>query len=128
MVGVDPENLDIQFLEFVVIGLPGRQIRHSSRSEIDTIKLKEDQLFSPELAQTDSLSRRAGQREVRRLFPDLQGRGPTGAHQHTNQQYAQYHQTARSLRDHTSLLSSKDNASPTSTTCAISVLPPCCSR
>ena len=42
VVRTDPENLDVQLLEFGVIGLPGREVRHSGRREIDPVKLEED--------------------------------------------------------------------------------------
>jgi hypothetical protein len=42
MVGTDPENLDIQGLEFLVIDLPGRQVRCSHRGEIRAIEFQED--------------------------------------------------------------------------------------
>jgi hypothetical protein len=55
MVGADPENLDVQLLEFGVVGLPGREVGHSRRGKIDAIELQEDVLLPPELTEADLL-------------------------------------------------------------------------
>jgi hypothetical protein len=77
MVGTDPENLDVQLLEFGVIGLPGREVGHSRRGKINAIELEEDVLLPPELAEADLVPRRTGKREVRRGLPDPRGGLPT---------------------------------------------------
>ena len=69
MVGADPQNLDVQRLELTVIGLPGRQVGHSSRSEINSIEFDEHQLLPLELAQANLFPHRTGQREVRAGSP-----------------------------------------------------------
>jgi|RhiMethySRZTD1v2_1073278.scaffolds.fasta_scaffold872794_1 hypothetical protein len=85
MISTDAENLDVQALERAKVGLPGRQVGHSHRREVDAIELEEDELLSTELAQTDVLPRGAGKCEVRHLLPDLRhcrypgtGSPPTG--------------------------------------------------
>ena len=71
MVGADPQNLDIERLELAVVRLPGRQVRNSSRGEINTIELEEDMLLPLELAQADLLPRGARECEVGGFLPDL---------------------------------------------------------
>ena len=88
VVVADPEELNMQGLELAVVGLPGREVRHSDRRKILGIELEEHQLLPPELTQADLRPQGAGEREVRRLLPDLQGRSHRGAHQHARQQHA----------------------------------------
>jgi hypothetical protein len=64
VVGADPENLDIQLLELLVIDLPGRQIRRSRRAEIVHVEFEEDVLLPPELAEADCSPCGAGECEV----------------------------------------------------------------
>jgi Resolvase, N terminal domain len=113
MVGTDPENLDVQLLEFGIIDLPGREVGHSRRGKIDAIELEEDVLLPPKLAEADLVSRRTGEREVRRGLPDprkvpphLLGGGHAGDDQDAGEQHTQHHQTSRVLlsRVHISLL------------------------
>ena len=105
MVGADPENLDIQLLEFGVIDLPGREVGHSRRGEIDAIELQEDVLLPAKLAETDLFPGRTGQREVRRRLPDSWGRSPNllgDGHgedeESTDEQHTQPYQTSRVVR------------------------------
>jgi hypothetical protein len=78
IVAADLENLDVQFLEIAVVGLPGREVRRSHRGEIGAIELHEDKLLPLKLAQANFLSYRAGEREIWRLLSDLQCCSNTG--------------------------------------------------
>jgi hypothetical protein len=98
MAGADPENLDVQLLEFGVIGLPGREVGHSRRGEINPIEFEENQLLPLELAQANLFSCCTEEREVRGWLPNprgfppvLLGRRHAGYRQHTGEQHAQYH-------------------------------------
>ncbi len=86
VVGADPENLDVQLIELLIVDLPGRQVLRSRRAEIGDVKLKEDVLPPPELAQADLFSSCAWKREVRRLLTDLDGPGSYYHSQTTGQQ------------------------------------------
>jgi hypothetical protein len=74
VVCADPENLDVQLLEFLIIDLPGRQVLRSRRTEIVDIKLKENVLPPPELAQADLLPGGARKCEIRGVIPNLKGK------------------------------------------------------
>ncbi len=52
-VGTEPEDLDIQGLEFLVVDLPGRYVFRSRAAKISNVELKEDMLFALELAQAN---------------------------------------------------------------------------
>jgi hypothetical protein len=85
IVRTDPEHLDVQILEFAVVGLPGRHVLRSRYPEIADVELDKHQLLTAELAQADLLARRAGKREVRRLLSDFQGGGYADDTEHTGQ-------------------------------------------
>ena len=51
VVCADPEYLDVQLLELLIVDLPGRQVLRSRRAEIVGVKLEENVLPPPELAQ-----------------------------------------------------------------------------
>ncbi len=87
VVCADPENLDVQLLEPLIVDLSGRQVLRSRRVEIGDVKLKEDVLPPPELAQVDLFSSCAWKREIRRLIPDLECRGRVGYNQQRSQQH-----------------------------------------
>jgi hypothetical protein len=70
--GADPQDLDVQILEFAEIDLPGREVLCSRWVKIAAIEFNQEGLFSLELAQANVLSQRAGKREIRRFSPDLQ--------------------------------------------------------
>ena len=89
VVGADPENLDIQLRELIVIDLPGRQIRRSRRAEIVHVEFEEDVLLSPELAEADCFPCGAGECEVQRMLTDLHCHGHAGYCQHAAQQHAE---------------------------------------
>jgi hypothetical protein len=99
MVGTDPENLDIESLKRFVIGLPGREVGRSrrvfGRDPPADVEFAENPLLLAVLAQRNSLARRAGEREFRRLLPDLQGGGEAAADQHADQQPTQHHHVSR---------------------------------
>ena len=71
VVRADPENLDIQLLELLIVDLPGRQVLGSGRTEIGDVELDEDVLLPPELAQANLFPCRARECEVRSLVSDL---------------------------------------------------------
>ena len=90
VVRADPENLDIQLLELLIVDLPGRQVFRSRGTEIGDVELEEDMLLPPELAQADCFSGRARKREIRRLIPDLNccshaRKNQQAGHQHAHQ-------------------------------------------
>ncbi len=58
VVCADPEDLNVQLLEFPIVDLPGRQVLRSRRTKIVDVKLKENVLLSPKLAQADLFSGR----------------------------------------------------------------------
>ncbi len=89
VVRADSENLDVQLLELLIVDLPGRQVLRSRGTEIVDVKLDENVLRPPELAQADLFSGCTWKREVRRLIPDLKCPSHTGCAQHAGQQYAQ---------------------------------------
>jgi hypothetical protein len=88
-VGTNPQNLNIQLLKRAIVGLPGRHVLGSVRPEIVNMKLEQNQLLPLELAQADLLPRRAGEREVRRLLPDVKCLGHADYRQCTGQQRTQ---------------------------------------
>ena len=87
VVCADPEYLDIQLLELLIVDLPSRQVLCSRRAEIVDIKLEENVLLSPELAQADLFSGRAWKCEIRGVIPNLKCRSHTGCTQHARQQH-----------------------------------------
>ncbi len=58
VVCADPEDLDVQLLELPIVDLPGRQVFRSRGTEIRDVKLKENVLLTPKLAQADLFSGR----------------------------------------------------------------------
>ncbi len=87
VVCADPEYLDVQLLELLIVDLPGRQVLRSRGTEIVNVKLKEYVLLSPELAQADHFSGRAWKCEIRGVIPNLKCRSHTGCTQHPRQQH-----------------------------------------
>ncbi len=67
VVCADPEDLDVQLLELLIVYLPGRQVFRSRPTEIVDVKLKEYILLSPEPAQADLFSGRAWKCEINRF-------------------------------------------------------------
>src|SRR6266446_4209488 len=97
---LDLLNLDVQLLELLVVGLPGREVLHSRREEIAAIEFNKDRLLPLELAQADLLPRRAGERKVRRLLSDLHCYGHASQTQHAGQQHPQQKQPFRAFCQH----------------------------
>src|SRR5262249_31914642 len=52
-VGAHAEDLDVQGLEALVVGLPGQQVRRSGRMKVPTVELEEYPLLAPKLAERD---------------------------------------------------------------------------
>src|SRR2546427_10966739 len=100
-----------------MVDLPGRQVL-ASRWGLADVELDENQLFAPELAQADLLPRRAGERKVRRLLPDLQGCGRAGSNQYAGQQRAQQQPASHELRQSAHLSISLPSRY---TTCTVSI-------
>ena len=87
VVGADPKDLDTQFVELAVVGLPGREVVRSDRGKLAAVELDENELLPLKLAQADLLAGRAREREVRRRLPDLQRRRHAGYTQYADQQH-----------------------------------------
>ena len=85
-VGTDGEVLDTQGFEALVVGLPGRQVCRSGRSEVRAVKFDEDPFLASEVVQGNVEPRGGRQLEVGRLVAHLNGPGSAGQAQHTSQQ------------------------------------------
>ena len=71
VVCANPKNLDVQLLELFIVDLPGRQVLRSRGTEISYVKLEENVLPPPELAQADRFSGRTWKRKIRRFVSHL---------------------------------------------------------
>src|SRR5207244_5603867 len=70
-VGADGEVLDTQGFEAFEVGLPGRQVCRSGRSEVHAVKFDEDPFLAPELAERNVEPGGGWHLEIGRLNPDL---------------------------------------------------------
>src|SRR5215471_9694231 len=77
LVGANSQHLDVQLLQFLIVGSPGRQVFDSRRAEGAHVELNEEVFFAQKLMQADGFSSGARECEIRGFVTDFQSCGAT---------------------------------------------------
>src|SRR5262245_828468 len=77
LVCANSQHLDVQLLQFVIVGSPSRQIFDSCRAERPHVELNKEVFFAQKLMQADGFPSGARECEIRGLVTDFQSRGAT---------------------------------------------------
>src|SRR5215831_16501145 len=75
LVGANRQHLNVQLLQFLIVGSTGRQVFDSRRAECPYVELNEEVFFAQKLLQADGFSSSARECEIRGLVTDFQSGG-----------------------------------------------------
>ena len=75
LIGANSQHLDVQRLQCVIVGSPGRQVLDSRGAERPHVELNEEVFFAQKLLQADGFPSGARECEIRGLVTDFQSRG-----------------------------------------------------